>query len=339
MQKERYSRQIRYKNIGPDGQDKLLSSRVVIVGMGALGCVSANELVRAGVGYVRLIDRDLVEQSNLQRQVLYTEADAADSAPKVFAAAEHLSAANPEIELDPVFSDLNSANADELLGGCDLVVDATDNLETRYLINEFCVQNNIPWVYGGAVESEGMAASFLPGGPCLTCFTGSSNAAGQSSGRTCSTVGVLNSLTAIIASIQVTESIKILTGSPDVRKSMLFMEIWDNELTELPIEKDPDCPICGRHEYQYLGRAAGTQAISVCGKNAYQIVPESGAAVDFAAAEERLSHLGSVTVKSYYMEFRSPEASFKLFRDGRAIIEDVDTEGKAKAIYSEYIGL
>lgn len=339
MQNDRYSRQIRYKNIGPDGQDKLLSSKVAIVGMGALGCVSANELARAGVGYIRMIDRDLVELSNLQRQILYTEADAADSVPKVFAAAEHLSAANPEIELDPVFSDLSSANADELLGGIDLIVDATDNLETRYLINEFCVQNNIPWVYGGAVESEGMTASFLPGGPCLTCFTGTSSGAGQSSGRTCSTVGVLNSLTAIVASIQVTESIKILTGSPDVRKTMLFMEIWDNEVTELPIEKNPDCPVCAKHEYQYLGRAAGTQAISVCGKNAYQIVPESAATLDFTEAEERLSHLGEVTMKSYYLEFKSPEASFKLFRDGRAIINDVDSEGKAKSVYSEYIGL
>lgn len=339
MQNERYSRQIRYKNIGPDGQDRLMSSRVVIVGMGALGCVSANELVRAGVGFVRLIDRDLVEVSNLQRQVLYTEADAAESAPKVYAAAEHLQAANPDIEIDPVFSDLNSTNADELLGGCDLIVDATDNLETRYLINEFCVENSIPWVYGGAVESEGMAASFLPGGPCLTCFTGSSNAAGMSSGRTCSTVGVLNSLTAIVASIQVTESIKILTGSPDVRRSMLYMEIWENEFADLPLEKDPDCPVCAKHQYQYLGHASGTQAISVCGKNAYQIVPEKGTAPDLAEAEERLSHLGTVTLKSYYLEFRSPEASFKLFRDGRAIIEGVDSEGKAKSVYSEYIGL
>lgn len=338
MINERYSRQIRYKNIGPDGQDKLLSSRVAIVGMGALGCVSANELVRAGIGYIRMIDRDLVEQSNLQRQVLYTEADADGSTPKVYAAYEHLSAANSEIELDPVFSDLNSANADELLGGCDLIVDATDNLETRYLINEFCVENRIPWEYGGAVESEGMTASFLPGGPCFTCFTGSSDASGQPSGRTCSTVGVLNSLTAIVASIQITEAIKILTGSPDVRKSVLYLEIWDNEITELLMEKNPSCPVCGKHEYRYLGHASGTQAISVCGKNAYQIVPSGGSVIDFAETGERLSHLGTVTVKSYYLEFNSDEASFKLFRDGRAIINNVDSEGKAKSVYSEYIG-
>lgn len=339
MLPERYSRQIRYKNIGPDGQDKLLSSRVAVVGMGALGCVSANELARAGVGYIRMIDRDLVEVSNLQRQVLYTEQDAAESVPKVFAAAEHLGAANSEITLDPVFSDLNSSNADDILGGVDLIIDATDNLETRYLINEYSVEHSIPWVYGGAVESEGMTASFVPGGPCLVCFSGSPNAEGQSSGRTCSTVGVLNSLTAIVASLQVTEGLKILTGSEDVRRDMLYMEIWSNDFVNFSLEKNPDCPVCAHHHYSYLGRSAGTQAVSVCGQNAYQIIPEGTVVPDFASIAERLSELGTVRAKPFYLEFSSPEASFKLFRDGRAIIHNTDSAGKARAVYSEYIGL
>lgn len=339
MISERYSRQIRYRNIGQDGQDKLLAAKVAVVGMGALGCVSANELVRAGVGYVRIIDRDLVEFSNLQRQVLYTEADAERSDPKVFAAAEYLKSVNSEITIEPVFGDLNSSNADELLGGCDLVVDATDNFEVRYLINEFCVEHGIPWVYGGAVGSEGMTASFLPGGPCLTCFTGSEGAEGQSSGVTCSTAGVLNSLTAVVASIQVTEAIKIITGSESVRRDMLFLELWENECITLPMEKNPECPVCAKHHYKYLGKAAGTQAVSVCGKNAYQIIPANAAKPDFAEMESRLSELGTVNVRSYFMEFTSPEASFKLFKDGRAIISNADTEGKAKSVYSEYIGL
>lgn len=339
MISDRYSRQIRYRNIGEEGQEKLLRSRVVIVGMGALGCVSANELVRAGVGYVRIIDRDLVEVSNLQRQVLYTEADAERSDPKVFAAAEYLKAVNSEITIDPVFGDLNSSNADEMLGGCDLVVDATDNLEVRYLINEYCVEHGIPWVYGGAVSAEGMTASFLPDGPCLSCFTGSEGAEGQGSGITCSTAGVLNSLTAIVASLQVTEAIKILTGSDSVRHGMLFLELWENDFIELPLDKNPDCPVCGRHQYKYLGKAAGTQAVSVCGKNAFQIIPSSAVKPDFGDMESRLSQLGTVTIRSYFLEFTSPEASFKLFRDGRAIINNVETEGKAKSVYSEYIGL
>lgn len=339
MVSERYSRQIRYRNIGEDGQNKLLSSKVTIVGMGALGCVSANELVRAGVGYVRLIDRDLVEFSNLQRQVLYTEENARKSDPKVFAAAEFLKSVNSEITIEPVFGDLNSSNAEELLGGCDLIVDATDNLEVRYLINEYCVENEVPWVYGGAVSSEGMTASFLPGGPCLSCFTGSEGAAGQGSGITCSTAGVLNSLTAVVASLQVTEAIKILTGSDAVRRGMLFIELWENECLELPLDKNPDCPVCAGHQYKYLGKASGTQAVSVCGRNAYQIIPGNVGKPDFDALKEKLSQLGEVTVRPFFLEFISPEASFKLFKDGRAIINNADTEGKAKSVYAEYIGL
>ena len=339
MISERYSRQIRFRHIGTEGQEKLCSSTVVIVGMGALGCVSANELVRAGIGHLRLIDRDLVELSNLQRQTLYTEEDAAEAVPKVYAASERLKSANSEVELEPVFSDLTAANADALLGGADLIVDATDNLETRYLINEYCVEQNVPWVYGGAVGSEGMTASFLPGGPCFSCFTGHGSSSGQSSGLTCSTAGVLNSLTALVASLQVTEAVKILTGADTVRREVLYIELWDNEFVPVPLEKNPDCPVCAHHRYTYRGHASGMQAISVCGKNAWQIVPAEPKTPDFALLAERLSALGKVTVKTYYLDFASPEASFKLFRDGRAIVSDVGTEGQAKSVYSEYIGL
>ena len=339
MNFERYSRQIRYRNMGRGGQEKLLSAKVAVVGMGALGCVSSNELARAGIGYLRIIDRDLVEYSNLQRQVLYTEADAERSDPKVFAAAEALAAANSEITIEPKFSDLNASNAEELLGGCDLIVDATDNFEARYLINEYCVEHGIPWVYGGAVGSEGMTAAFLPGGPCLTCFTGSEGTEGQKPGITCSTAGILNSLTAVVASLQVTEALKILTGSPEVRKDMLFIELWENEFIPLPLDKNPDCPVCAKRRYKYLGKTAGTKAVSVCGKNAYQIIPANAAKPDLEEMRDRLSELGTVTMRAFFLEFTSPEASFKLFKDGRAIISNVDTEGKAKSIYSEFIGL
>lgn len=339
MALDRYSRQIRYKNLKKAGQEKLLASHVAIVGMGALGTVSANELARAGVGHLRLIDRDLVEVSNLQRQVLFTEADAAESVPKVLAAAEHLAEANSEIEIEPVFSDLNASNINQLFQGIDLIVDATDNMETRYLINEYCVEHKLPWVYGGAVSSEGMTANFVPGGPCLSCLLGSTHVSSSAgSGQTCSTVGVLNSLTAIVSSIQVTESIKILTGSEDVRKSLLFFEIWDNEFESLALEKNPDCPICNGHKYEYLGKAAGAKSINLCGKDAWQIVPETTSKPDFQELSEKLSTLGNVSVNAFSLKFVSDEANFQLFTDGRAIINNALTEGQAKSIYSEYIG-
>ena len=336
---DRYSRQIRYKNIGTEGQKKLLASRVCIIGMGALGCAGASLLARAGIGFIRIVDRDLVEISNLQRQILYTEEDARENVPKVFAAADHLKEANSSIAVDPVFQDLNSSTCIKVLEGMDLILDATDNLETRYLINEYCVENQIPWVYGGAVGSEGMTASFLPGGPCFSCFTGHADAQGAQSGRTCSTEGVLNSLTTIIAAYQVTEAIKILTGSADVRKDLMFVEIWDNETEYLSLEKNPACLICSGKDYRYLGRSAGTSAISMCGKDAFQIIPSGSGAPDMQALQAGLEQLGTVTVNRFYLQFHSPEASFKLFPDGRAIIEHADSPGHAKSIYSEYIGL
>lgn len=336
---DRYSRQVLYKNIGTDGQEKLLAASVAVVGMGALGCSSASLLSRAGIGHLRLIDRDLVELSNLQRQILYTEADAAENIPKVFAAAEHLTAANSEITIEPVFSDLNPSNCTELLQGIDLVIDATDNLETRYLINEYCVENEIPWIYGGALGSNGMTADFVPGGPCFSCFTGSSKAQSDLSAPTCSTVGVLNSITNIISSIQAAEAIKILVGSKDVSKNVQFLEIWENEYINLALDKNPDCPICVKKEYQYLGKNTGTSAISMCGKNAFQVIPSSGRHPDLGALKKNLEVLGEVKESRFFLQFKSPEASFKLFPDGRAIIENVSTPGKAKSIYSEYIGL
>lgn len=335
---ERYSRQLRYRHIGRQGQEKLLASFVVIVGMGALGCVSANELVRAGIGHLRFIDRDLVELSNLQRQVLYTEEDAALALPKVSAASEKLHAANSDVKLEPLFTDLNPGNIDALFEGADLVVDATDNLETRYLINEYCVAHQVPWVYGGAVGAEGMTAAFLPGGPCFSCFSGHTHASGQTSGRTCSTAGVLNTLTALVASLQVTEAVKILTGSDAVRKDLLYVELWENEFYPIPLEKNPECPVCARHQYHYLGHTSGSQAVSVCGQNAFQIIPAGTRTPDFTLLKEKLAPMGTVAVKPWYLEFDSPEASFRLFKDGRAIIRNVETEGRAKSIYSEYIG-
>ena len=250
---ERYIRQFLFKKLKESGQEQLLRSRIAIVGMGALGCVSANETVRAGVGFVRLIDDDRVDLSNLHRQILYSEDDALHAVPKVHAAAEVLRTANSEIEIQPVFEKLTADNSNELLGEVDLIIDATDNMSTRFLINEYCVEHRIPWVYGGAVDSEGMPANFLPGGPCLSCMLGTTHPSDSDAPpRIASTVGVLNMLTGVVASVQTVEAVKILTGSPDVRKDMLFFDIWENEFERLPLEKNPECPICARHEYHFL---------------------------------------------------------------------------------------
>ena len=334
----RYARQRVLKYIGKEGQEKLGASRAAIVGMGALGSVQANLLARAGVGYLRLIDRDTVELNNLQRQVLYTEKDAEESVPKAFAAAERLRQVNSAIEIEEVITDLNSGNAEALLSDVDVVLDATDNMETRDLINEVCVKHGIPWVYGGALETEGMTMSILPEGPCFACMTGRNTHGGAAETRTCSNVGVLNGLTSVVASIQATEAMKILIGSPDVRKTLLYVDMWNNEMRELPLEKNPRCPVCGRGEYWYLNHSAGIRATGFCGKDAVQIVPENAAKPDLQKMKEKLEALGTVKLTRFCLDFEGPEASFQIYPDGRAVIRKVNSEGKAKSVYAEYIG-
>ena len=255
---ERYARQEAFSGIGKEGQKKLGSSRVAIIGIGALGTVTANNLVRAGVGFVRLIDRDFVELSNLQRQSLFTEKDAEEALPKAVAANQHLKRINSEVETDPVITDVNSGSIDSLMEDVDLVMDATDNFEVRMLINEACHHHRKPWIYGGALGALGMTMNFLPGDekPCLCCVMGN-EAASPGSGPTCATEGVLNTTTNIIASLQSTEAIKILTGSEAVRKELFVMDLWDNRFELIEAVKDPKCPVCVKEEYAYYGKAHG----------------------------------------------------------------------------------
>lgn len=338
MMNDRYARQKALRHIGIKGQEKLVSSRVAIVGMGALGSVQADLLCRAGVGFLRIIDRDTVEVNNLQRQVLYTEQDAAQGLPKVMAAGDHLRDINSGILIEEAAADLYSGNAETLLRDVDLVMDASDNMETRYLINEVCVKYGIPWIYGGAVESEGMTMNILPEGPCFCCMTGKNRQEGVGESRTCSTVGVLNSLTSIVASIQCTEALKILLGSANTRKSLLFLELWENETEEIPVEKNPACPVCGKREYWYLTHSAGMRAASFCGKDSIQIIPEGNRQIDLQTLRKKLEKIGTVRMTRFCLDFEGTEAGFQIYPDGRAIIRHVDTEGKAKSIYTEYIG-
>lgn len=335
---DRYARQKALKYVGAEGQKKLAASRAAIVGMGALGSVQAELLTRAGIGFLRIIDRDTVELSNLQRQVLYKEEDAKENLPKVMAAKRELIGINSEVIVEDHFTDFNSGNAETLLRDMDIVLDATDNMETRYLINEVCVKHGIPWIYGGAVETQGMTMNILPGGPCFCCMTGKNRHEAGGESRTCSTVGVLGTLTGSVASIQCTEALKILLASDKVRKSLLFLELWENESEDIPVVKNPECPVCARGEYWYLSRNTGVRTSRFCGKDSIQIIPEGVRNPDFGELQKKLARMGNVRVTGFSLDFENDEASFSLYRDGRAVIRHVDAEGKAKSVYAEYIG-
>ena len=336
----RYSRQIAFPPIGPEGQEKLLNSRVAVIGLGALGSSSANMLARAGIGFLRIIDRDYVEKSNLQRQVLYTEEDAAEDTPKAIAAAERLTSFNSEITIEPVIADVNSGNIDSLIRDVDLIVDATDNMEIRRLINEACHSMKKPWIFGGVAGSYGMTMNFTgrDEDPCLSCLF-EDESLGLAAGETCATAGILNMLTNTMASIQCVEAVKILIGADTVRTGLLYFDMWFNEIDTVEVEKNPDCPVCVHEKYSVYGKPPVTQAVSLCGRNSVQIAPAEPVAIDFEEYAEKLGKLGEVKIGKFTLDFADGKTEIKLFKDGRAVVKHVNDEKKARAIYSEYIGL
>ena len=333
----RYSRQEAFFGIGTGGQQRLAESRVTVIGLGALGSASANLLARAGVGFLRIVDRDYVEYSNLQRQILYTEEDAAQALPKAAAAADHLRQINSEISIEPVIRDVNGGTIRALIEDADLIIDATDNFEVRMLLNEACHAMGKPWIYGGAVASYGMTMNILPeeDAPCLRCLISED----EPEGETCATAGVLGMLTSIVASVQCTEALKILTGSPEVRRTLLAFDIWRNEFDEVEVDRDPDCPVCGRGEYIYYGKGGGTSSSSLCGRNAVQVIPGKNVTVDFDEMQERWEPCGSVKRGKFTLDLDAGTYGIKLFADGRAIISGTADEDRAKSVYAEYIGL
>ena len=334
----RYSRQAILQGIGSDGQDKIGRSRVAIIGLGALGTVIANNLARAGVGYLRLIDRDFVELSNLQRQILFTEEDARKQTPKALAAVEHLTKVNSEIKLEAVISDFNASNAETLLADIDLVMDGTDNYETRFLLNDVCLKNNIPWIHGAVLGSYGITTNIIPGKtPCYRCFM--PEMPQMQTGGTCSSVGVLNMITGIISCYASAEALKIIVDSVDIRKKALFIDVWDNSFSSVELPIIAECPACAKSEYHYLDNAKGTYTTSLCGQNAVQIVPEQVRKMDFAHVAKGLFHLGECEYNSFILRLNTGEVEISLFTDGRAIIKNIENESKAKALYTEYFGL
>ena len=338
MTDRRYSRQEAFYGIGREGQEKLLASRVCVIGLGALGTVTANNLARAGVGFIRIVDRDYVELSNLQRQVLYTEKDILEQLPKAEAARRHLEDANSEIEIEAMITDFNSSTADTLISDVDLVLDATDNFEARDLINEACHVHRKSWIYGGALGSGGMTMNFIYGEdqPCFACFAGSD--AKNTSGESCATTGVLASATAIVSSIQSSEAIKFLTGMEEPRKTLVYFDLWANQFQEISITKNPDCRVCVHEQYSYYGKAVGMQAVSLCGRNSVQVIPENTNDISFEYLAKKLEPLGRVAYNQFTLDFENQNIGIKLFRNGRAIIKNVDDTNRAKSLYTEYIG-
>lgn len=333
----RYSRQMSFFDIGEEGQEKLLNSKVAIIGLGALGSVSANNLCRAGVGSIKLVDRDYVELSNLQRQSLYEEEDVRNELPKAVAAYEHLKKINSSIQLEPMIADVNSSNIESILEGCDLVLDGTDNFEVRLLLNEACNHYKIPWIYCGAVGSVCMSMNIIPGEtPCFQCVMGESE--DYQNHETCSTVGVLNMITNIAASVQSAEAIKILIGSKQVRKTLFYMDVWNNSVEFLEVEKNQECETCGKHNYTFLGKSRGTYTTSLCGRNEIQVIPMNKSDMNFEVLAESLKKFGEVNWNAFMLKFHNEFIGIKLFKDGRAIIENAKDENNAKSIYAEYIG-
>jgi molybdopterin-synthase adenylyltransferase len=338
---QRYSRQILFSPIGVEGQKKLKESSAVIVGMGALGTVIANHLVRSGVGYVRIIDRDLVEFSNLQRQTLYTEEDAINQLPKVIAASESLRKINSSITVEPIIADIHLENAEDLLVGFDVIIDGTDNFMTRYVINDVAVKHQIPWVYGGAVSSRGMFAVIIPGKtPCYRCLfphvpTGL--------GETCDTIGVLSPITSIIGSYEAMEAIKLLVGA-DYNPNLEQIDIWNNSTLQMDISKgqNPNCPTCQLHQYDFLDRSSLEQMnyTSLCGRDTVQIISRKKLELDFATMENQLKKSGQVRLTPYFLRFTpDDEITMVFFKDGRVLIHGTNDLVKAKNYYARYIGI
>ncbi|HET6851828.1 MAG TPA: ThiF family adenylyltransferase [Pyrinomonadaceae bacterium] len=335
---ERYSRQILFNGIGEEGQRRLAAARVLIVGCGALGSAHAESLARAGVGYLRIADRDFVEPSNLQRQTMFTESDAEKRLPKAVAAADHLRQINSQIEIESQVIDVNYSNVEQLIEGCNLVIDGTDNFSTRYLINDACVKHNITWIYGAAVGSYGVTMTIRPHQTaCLRCVF--EEAPPAASAPTCDTAGVIMPIINVVSAVQVTEALKLLTGRiEDLHGSLMQFDVWRNEWRRIGTGAPrPDCPTCGLACYETLSQAAEGAAM-LCGRDAIQISPSQPTRINFSSLAERLQRLGEVKFNGYLLRFKTGNFELTVFQDARSIIRGTDEIATARSLYAKYIG-
>lgn len=338
---ERYSRQMRFAALGEDGQRRICKSRVTICGCGALGTVLANHLARAGVGFIRVVDRDFIETHNLQRQILFDETDVASNLPKAEAAARKMRLINSQIEVEAVVTDIDHTNIIDLVSDVDLILDGTDNFETRYLINDAAVKLQKPWIFGGVIGSEGQSMTILPGQtPCLRCVVETSPPPGMT--PTCETAGVLGPAVSTIASFEAMEAFKILAGKFDaLNRDLIMVDLWNWSFRQLKIQSllgKVDCPACQRREFDWLEGKMGSHTTTLCGRNAVQVATRRNETLNFSELASKLGNIGSVRHNAFMLRFETDGHEFTVFPDGRAIIKGTNDIAKAKTLYAQYLG-
>jgi len=334
---DRYSRQILLERIGEAGQEKLAKSSVLLVGCGALGTVIANNLIRAGIGYMKVVDRDYVELDNLQRQMLFDEEDVEKGMPKAVAAVDKLHKINSSVKIEAEVKDVNQKNIEELIKDVDIVLDATDNFEIRLLINDACFKHNIPWIYGAAISSYGMTMNIIPKmTACFRCIISSLPAPG--SVDTCDTVGVLNAITSLIASLESNEAIKILLGDRDLNRELLVIDLRDNSFDKIPVKKRGDCPLCRDGKFEYLDKKGPSKAIKLCGREMIQITPQREMEIPLEHLKKKLERIGDASYLGFLLKFRVDKYELIIFPDGRAFVKGVSDTETARSLYAKYIG-
>ncbi len=335
--RDRYSRQTMFPGIGEEGQAKLSSSRVVIIGCGALGCNIATLLVRAGVGKIKIVDRDFIEYHNLQRQVLFDEDDITAQLPKAIAAERHLRKVNSTVEIEGIVADANSSNIERFCRNADVILDGLDNFETRFLINDVALKHKIPWIYGGAIASIGMTMTIIPGQtPCFRCF--SPILPSPETTPTCETAGIVGTVPAVIGSLQATEAMKILVGVEEINRGVIMIDVWQATFRCIEIEPRKDCPAC-RGEYEFLKRKFAIKTTSLCGqRRAVQVVDTRVRKVALDELAARLKNVDDVSQNEFMLRFTTDNHEIIVFPDGRAIIKNTIDESLAKKIYTKYIG-
>jgi molybdopterin-synthase adenylyltransferase len=342
MISSRYSRQILFGDIGIDGQQRLTDGLVVILGCGALGTVQAEALCRAGVGRLRIVDRDFVEESNLQRQTLFTEDDARGVLPKAVAAQRRLGQINSEVTVEALVADIHSKNIESLVQGAACILDATDNFETRFLINDAAIKHRIPWVYGAAVGSYGVSMTILPQDtPCLRCVLEKLPPPGSS--PTCDTAGVLSPIVNVIASVQAAEALKILSGNIGrVNRRMLCFDVWENSYRQIEIanvREEGHCPCCQLRRFEFLEGVGSSAAATLCGRDSVQISIRDGSSVNLKELAQRLKAVGKVQINEFLLRLTVDQFEIAVFPDGRGIVRGTKDAQVARSLYARYVGV
>ena len=341
-QESRYARQIRFPNIGVQGQKQLGESAALIVGCGALGSVIANTLARSGVGHLRIVDRDFLEVSNLQRQVLYDEADVASGLPKAIAAANKLNRINSEIKVEPIVADVEASNIESFCEGVDVILDGSDNFEIRFLINDVAVKHSIPWIYGGCLGADGQTMTILPGETaCLNCLM-LDGPPPPGTTPTCDSFGILAPIINVIASIEANEAIKILSGNRDaISRKLTVISLWENTMRQMDLSKLRDqvnCPTCQQHQFDWLNGDRGSHSAVLCGRNAVQLSFPERQSIELTELKQRLEDLGQVELNQYLLRFHVDAFVMTVFPDGRAIVSGTEEIAIARKLYAQYLG-